>query len=232
MEKLVRAEKLRKYYHRDGQIIKALDQITVSMAKGSFTVVTGPSGSGKSTLLHMLSFQEKPTEGIVILDGISSFGKSERELSRVRREKVSFVNQNCALMPEYTVYENIIMPVILEKKRVDEAYIGEVMESLGIAGLSRVFPGEISGGEKQRVAIARALANRPAVIFADEPTAQLDSENSRLVVKLLRASGEYWNQTIVMATHDMEVAQYGDAILYLRNGRLKTGGETGENGRS
>ncbi|WP_343210163.1 ABC transporter ATP-binding protein [Anaerolentibacter hominis] len=225
MNTVVKAENLTKYYKRGRQTIKALYRVNLEIEEGQFTAVVGPSGSGKTTLLRLLSTLDSPSEGRVILDGIEITGKKNREIELIRREKVGFVFQSYDLFAEYTVFENIILPIMLSHKIVNTDFIDALMDSLGITKIAKAFPIELSGGEMQRVAIARALANRPAVIFADEPTAQLDSENSRRIVELLHVSGQMWNQTILMVTHNMELSQYADEIIHLKDGELYLPGE-------
>jgi len=207
-----------KTYHSSEVEVEALKSCTLSFAKGEFTAVVGKSGSGKSTLLHLLGTLDVPDTGDVLLAGKSILHLSDSALSRVRRRKIGFVPQDYSLFPEYTAYENIVMPIRLDDRKENPDEIDDIMETLGITHCRDKFPGEMSGGEQQRTAIARALAIRPVVILADEPTGNLDAGNSREVIRLLSQASKVYDQTIIMVTHDRQSADYADRILTISDG--------------
>ena len=198
--------------------VKALKKCDLSFRKGEFTAIIGKSGSGKSTLLRILATLDLPGEGELYIGGEKVNGMKDSALAALRRRKVGFIYQDYNLFPEYTAYGNIIMPIHLDGRREDPEKITELMEKLNIAGCKDKFPGEMSGGEQQRTSIARALATNPAVVLADEPTGNLDVENAREVAQLLRLASEVYNQTIVMVTHDSQMAEYADRILKISDG--------------
>lgn len=198
--------------------VKALKKCDLSFRKGEFTAIIGKSGSGKSTLLRILATLDLPGEGELYIGGEKVNGMKDSALAALRRRKVGFIYQDYNLFPEYTAYENIIMPIHLDGRREDPEKITELMEKLNIAGCKDKFPGEMSGGEQQRTSIARALATNPAVVLADEPTGNLDVENAGEVAQLLRLASEVYNQTIVMVTHDSQMAEYADRILKISDG--------------
>ncbi len=198
--------------------VKALKKCDLSFRKGEFTAIIGKSGSGKSTLLRILATLDLPSEGELYIGGEKVNGMKDSALAALRRRKVGFIYQDYNLFPEYTAYENIIMPIHLDGRREDPEKITELMEKLNIAGCKDKFPGEMSGGEQQRTSIARALATNPAVVLADEPTGNLDVENAGEVAQLLRLASEVYNQTIVMVTHDSQMAEYADRILKISDG--------------
>lgn len=215
---------LKKYYGEGENTVKALDGIDLDIQKGEFLAVVGTSGSGKSTLLHMLGGLDIPTSGEVIMDGedISKMGKDE--LTIFRRRKIGFVFQNYNLLPLMNVWENIVLPIKLDGVRPDQDYIGQILKLLGLETKIYAMPGQLSGGQQQRVALARALAAKPAIILADEPTGNLDSRTSQDVLGLMKISGSSLAQTIVMITHNDEIAQTADRILRLEDGKILTGG--------
>lgn len=207
-----------KTYHSSEVAVEALKSCTVSFYPGEFAAVVGKSGSGKSTLLHLLGTLDIPDTGEILLNGKSILNLSDNALSRIRRRKVGFVYQDYSLFPEYTAYENIVLPIRLDDRRENPDEIAEIMETLGISACRDRFPAEMSGGEQQRTAIARALAIKPAVILADEPTGNLDAVNSREVIRLLSEASKVYSQTIVMVTHDRQSADYADRILTISDG--------------
>jgi len=216
---------LKKYYGSGENTVKALDGVTLKIENGSFTAVVGTSGSGKSTLLHMLGGLDRPTEGTVIVDGKDIFSFRDEALTIFRRRKIGFVFQNYNLVPVLSVKENILLPVELDGAKPDKKYIRSIVELLGIKEKLAYLPGNLSGGQQQRVSIARALASKPAIILADEPTGNLDSRTSQDVMGLLKITSERFHQTIVMITHNEEIAQMADRIIRIEDGRIVKGGE-------
>lgn len=221
---ILRTENLYKYYGKGENEVHALDGVTFSVEKGSFTAIVGTSGSGKSTLLHMLGGLDRPTSGTVIVDGKGIFSLKDEELTIFRRRKIGFIFQNYNLVPILNVYENIVLPVELDGNRVDEAYVHEILTILGLEKKLNNLPNNLSGGQQQRVAIARALASKPAIILADEPTGNLDSKTSMDVMGLLKVTSARFKQTIVMITHNEEIAQMADRIIRIEDGKI-VGGE-------
>lgn len=213
---------LRKTYGSGENAVHALDGIDLSIERGEFAAIVGTSGSGKSTLLHMLGGLDRPTSGRVEVDGKDIFSLSDEELTIFRRRKIGFVFQNYNLVPELNVYENIVLPVQLDGGTPDEKYIGGVIETLGLANKLQNLPNNLSGGQQQRVAIARALASKPAMILADEPTGNLDSKTSQDVLGLLKITSQKFSQTMVMITHNEEIAQLADRIIRIEDGRIVT----------
>ena len=215
---ILEAIDISKTYHSSEVAVEALKPCTVSFSEGEFTAIIGKSGSGKTTLLHLLGTQDVPDQGEILLAGKSILNLSDNALARVRRRKIGFVYQDYSLFPEYTAYENIILPIRLDERREDPEEIMGIMETLGITHCRDKFPGEMFGGEQQRCAIARALAIKPAVILADEPTGNLDAENSLEVIRLLSRASKRYEQTIIMVTHDREVSSYADRVLTIKDG--------------
>ena len=217
---ILKTKDLKKYYGSGDNVVKALDGIDLTVAEGEFAAIVGTSGSGKSTLLHMLGGLDRPTSGSVTVDGHDMFSLRDDELTILRRRNIGFVFQSYNLIPTLSVYENIVMPIELDGNRADDSYIGEIVRTLGLEERLDSFPNQLSGGQQQRVAIARALAAKPAIILADEPTGNLDSRSSLDVIGLLRATSEKFAQTIVMITHNEEIAQTADRIVRIEDGRI------------
>ena len=213
---------LKKYYGSGDTQVKALDGVDLSIQQGEFVAIVGTSGSGKSTLLHMLGGLDRPTSGSVSVDGKDIFALKDEALTIFRRRKVGFVFQSYNLVPVLSVWENIVLPVELDGRNVDEAYVEEVIATLGLDKKLRNLPGQLSGGQQQRVAIARALATKPAILLADEPTGNLDSRTSQDVLGLMKVTGQKFAQTMVMITHNEEIAQMADRIVRIEDGRIVT----------
>ena len=216
---------LKKTYGKGDTAVNALNGINLKIENGEFAAIVGSSGSGKSTLLHMLGGLDRPTSGKVFVDGKDIFSLGDEELTVFRRRKTGFVFQSYNLVPVLSVYENIVLPIQLDGGRVDKKYMDEVIETLGLGSKLNSFPNQLSGGQQQRVAIARALGAKPAIILADEPTGNLDSRTSQDVLGLLKISGERFSQTIVMITHNEEIAQTADRIIRIEDGRVVGGGD-------
>ena len=221
---ILKTEGLKKYYGEGEGLVKALDGVDLSIEAGSFTAIVGPSGSGKSTLLHMLGGLDVPTGGTVTVGEKTISAMNDEELTVFRRRQIGFVFQNYNLVPMLTVHENILLPVQLDGAQPDLGYVAQIEQLLGLAEKRERMPSSLSGGQQQRVAIARALAAKPAILLADEPTGNLDSKTSLEVLGLLKRSGRQFHQTIVMITHNEEIAQMADRILRIEDGRL-VGGE-------
>lgn len=214
------AEHLKKYYGEGETLVKALDDVSLKVERGEFVSIIGTSGSGKSTLLHMLGGLDNPTEGKVIIDDKDISDLKGDELCIFRRRKIGFIFQSFNLVPSISVYDNIVLPIQLDGKKVDKDYIDNVIETLGISKKLKVLPSKLSGGQQQRVAIARALASKPAIILADEPTGNLDTKTSQDVLGLLKTTGNKFNQTIVMITHNDEIAQMADRTIRIEDGHI------------
>ena len=217
---VLKAVNLTKIYGKGENQVRALDGVSLSVEQGQFAAVVGTSGSGKSTLLHMLGGLDRPDEGKVYVDGKDIFSLKEEALTIFRRRKIGFVFQSYNLVPVLSVYENVALPVELDGKKADRAFIEEILDTLGILQKARSFPGQLSGGQQQRAAIARALASRPSILLCDEPTGNLDSRTSQDVLGLLKLSGQKFGQTIVMITHNEEIAQMADRIIRIEDGRI------------
>lgn len=217
---LLKTNYLTKTYGSGETAVKALKPTDLVIRKCEFTAIVGPSGSGKSTLLHLLAGLDKPSAGHVYINDIDIYSMREKELSRFRRRNIGFIFQFFNLIPILSVEENIKLPLLMDGKKVDEDYINELMEILDIKNRKTHLPGEISGGQQQRVSIARALANKPSIIFADEPTGNLDSKNSKEVLSLLTKSIKKYNQTLVMITHDPQIASCADRIITICDGEI------------
>ncbi len=211
---------LRKEYLSGENIVNAVDGITVAFERGEFCAITGPSGSGKSTLLHVLSSLENPTSGEVIYNSKKLSGYNDNQLSVLRRRRFGFVFQAYNLVQELTGYENIVLPVMLDKKKVDEAYINKVIDVLGIGDRLEHLPSALSGGQQQRIAIARALANKPSILFADEPTGNLDGKSGREVLSLLKYVSKEFGITLILVTHDLNVAEQAERIISIEDGKI------------
>ena len=218
--KILQANDLIKIYGSGETSVHALDGVNFSVEKGKFVAIVGTSGSGKSTLLHMLGGLDRPTSGSVIVDGKDIFSLVDEALTIFRRRKIGFVFQNYNLVPVLNVYENIVLPIQLDGKQVDNAYIDSIIETLGLESKLQNLPNNLSGGQQQRVAIARSLASKPAIILADEPTGNLDSKTSQDVLGLLKVSSQKYTQTIVMITHNEEIAQLADRIIRIEDGKI------------
>ncbi len=227
---ILSTDNLRKKYGKGESEVHALDGVSICVEKGEFVAVVGTSGSGKSTLLHMLGGLDRPTEGKVYVDGKDIFSLKEEELTIFRRRKIGFVFQNYNLVPVLNVYENIVLPVQLDGKEPDRAYIDNLIETLGLKEKLRNLPNNLSGGQQQRVAIARALASKPAIVLADEPTGNLDSRTSQDVLGLLKITGRKFGQTIMMITHNEEIAQLADRIIRIEDGRVVRGASLAQEG--
>lgn len=217
---VLKTENLKKYYGSGENQVKALDGVNLQVERGEFVAIVGISGSGKSTLLHLLGGLDYPTEGDVEVDGRRLSQLKRDALCVFRRRKIGFVFQSYNLVPVLNVYENIVLPVELDGERVDEEYVQRVIGLLGLSKKLQSLPNQLSGGQQQRVAIARALAAKPAIILADEPTGNLDSATSQDVLGLLKVTGEQLGQTIVMITHNEEIAQMADRIVRIEDGKI------------
>ena len=217
---ILETKDLRKFYGSGDTQVKALDGVDLSVENGEFVAIVGSSGSGKSTLLHMLGGLDRPTSGAVLVDGKDIFSLKDEELTIFRRRKIGFVFQSYNLVPVLSVYENIVLPIQLDGGKVDQSYVNQVIEALGLEQKLQNLPSQLSGGQQQRVAIARALATKPAIILADEPTGNLDSKTSQDVLSLMKVTGQKFAQTMVMITHNEEIAQMADRIVRIEDGRI------------
>ena len=215
---------LEKVYGTGEARVRALDGVDLDVEQGEFVAVVGTSGSGKSTLLHMLGGLDRPTAGTVEVEARNIFALSDEALTVFRRRKIGFVFQAYNLVPVLSVWENIVLPVQLDGRRPDKAYLDQVVEALGLSEKLDRLPGQLSGGQQQRVAIARALAAQPAILLADEPTGNLDSKTSQDVLSLMKVTGRRFSQTMVMITHNEEIAQLADRIVRIEDGRIVTRG--------
>ena len=221
---ILETKDLRKIYGSGDTEVRALDGVDLTVEEGEFVAVVGTSGSGKSTLLHMLGGLDRPTGGTVTVDGKDIFSLKDEALTIFRRRKIGFVFQNYNLVPVLNVYENIVLPIQLYGRKPDPAYVDSIVETLGLQSKLQNLPNNLSGGQQQRVAIARALAAKPAIILADEPTGNLDSRTSQDVMSLLKVTSEKFSQTIVMITHNEEIAQMADRIIRIEDGRIVSRG--------
>ena len=219
---ILQTQDLKKYYGAGDTQVKALDGVDLAVEQGEFVAIVGTSGSGKSTLLHMLGGLDRPTSGRVTVDGQEIFSLGEEALTIFRRRKIGFVFQAYNLVPVLSVRENIVLPIQLDGRAVDEAFVREVVATLGLEKKLQSLPGQLSGGQQQRVAIARALAAKPAILLADEPTGNLDSKTSQDVLGLMKVTGQKFGQTMVMITHNEEIAQMADRIVRIEDGRIVT----------
>lgn len=215
---------LKKYYGTEPNLTRALDGVNFTVEEGEFVAVVGTSGSGKSTLLHMLGGLDRPTSGSVTVDGREIFSLKDEALTIFRRRKIGFVFQNYNLVPVLNVYENIVLPIQLDGKEPDQGYLDQIIATLGLEKKLQSLPNNLSGGQQQRVAIARALAAKPAILLADEPTGNLDSKTSQDVMGLLKVTSQRFAQTIVMITHNEEIAQMADRIVRIEDGRIAARG--------
>lgn len=220
---ILATKELRKYYGSGDTAVHALDGIDLTVENGEFVAIVGTSGSGKSTLLHMLGGLDRPTSGTVIVDGKEIIALKDEELTIFRRRKIGFVFQNYNLVPVLNVYENIVLPVQLDGNEPDKLYLDKIIKTLGLESKLNNLPNNLSGGQQQRVAIARALAAKPAIILADEPTGNLDSRTSLDVMGLLKVTSQQFKQTILMITHNEEIAQMADRIIRIEDGKIVGG---------
>ena len=220
---ILKTEDLCKYYGSGDNLVKAADHINLQIRQGEFISIVGKSGSGKSTLLHMLGALDNPTSGKVFLDGedISSF--KEDALSKIRRRKIGFIFQSYNLIPSLNVWENIVLPLGLDGRPLDEAFIHDIVKMLGLSDKIKNLPNTLSGGQQQRCAIARAIAAKPSLILADEPTGNLDTKTGDDVMALLKASAKKYGQTLVVITHNEEIALMADGMIHIEDGRVKAG---------
>ncbi|WP_348620632.1 ABC transporter ATP-binding protein [Paenibacillus polymyxa] len=221
---LLKTQALKKHYGNGDTAVHALDGVNLKVESGEFVAIVGTSGSGKSTLLHMLGGLDRPTSGDVTIDGKDIFTLKDEELTIFRRRKIGFVFQNYNLVPVLNVYENIVLPIELDGKEPDKAHVDKIVHTLGLHHKMNNLPNNLSGGQQQRVAIARALAAKPAIILADEPTGNLDSKTSLDVMGLIKVSSQQFRQTMVMITHNEEIAQMADRIIRIEDGKI-VGGE-------
>ena len=220
--RILETKDLRKIYGSGDTEVRALDGVNLQIENGEFVAIVGTSGSGKSTLLHMLGGLDRPTSGNVIVDGKDIFSLKEEALTIFRRRKIGFVFQSYNLVPVLNVYENIILPIELDGGKVNKEFVQKIVQTLGLDGRLDALPSQLSGGQQQRVAIARALAAAPAIILADEPTGNLDSKTSQDVLSLLKVTSQKFSQTIVMITHNEEIAQMADRIIRIEDGKIVT----------
>lgn len=221
---ILKTTELKKYYGLEQSLVKALDGVDVDVNEGEFVAIVGTSGSGKSTLLHMLGGLDRATNGNVWVNGKDIFKMRDDELTVFRRRNIGFVFQNYNLVPVLNVLENITLPIELDGGKIDKSFIDSIVKTLGLENKLDNLPDNLSGGQQQRVAIARALATKPAIILADEPTGNLDSKTSMEVIGLLKMTGKKFNQTIVMITHNEEIAQLADRIIHIEDGKIVGGG--------
>ncbi len=220
MKTILKTEALCKYYGTGDNLLKAVDNISLEIYQGEFVAIVGKSGSGKSTLLHMLGALDIPTSGRIWMDGEEIAGLKEERLSQLRRRKIGFVFQAYNLVPSLNVWENIVLPLGLDKKPIDENYIRDIIKTLGLEEKIKNLPNTLSGGQQQRCAIARAIAARPSVVLADEPTGNLDTKTGDEVIALLKSSAKKYGQTLVVITHNEEIAQMADRTILLVDGRV------------
>ena len=222
---IVRTQALKKYYKTGSQTVKALDGVDFEVAEREFVSIIGKSGSGKSTLLHMIGGLDTPSSGSVIVDGMNLETLNSEQLALFRRRKVGFIFQQYNLIPDLNVYDNIVFPLELDGAQIDHDYLQELLEILNIADRQEMLPSMLSGGEQQRVAIIRALATKPAIILADEPTGNLDTAASHDVIGLLKVLGRQYQQTLIVITHDPDIAQMADRIVRIEDGKLSKGSD-------
>lgn len=217
---MVEAKGLKKYYRLGEHIVKALDGVDFTVKEQEFVAIVGKSGSGKSTFLHMLGGLDTPTEGSVCIDGRNLAGMNKEQLTVFRRRKVGFVFQNYNLVQDLNVYENIVLPIELDGRPVDKRFMEEMLDLLKLQEKKEALPNNLSGGQQQRVAIARALASKPRILLADEPTGNLDSASGHDVLGLLKVAARQFRQTVILITHDMDIAQMADRIVHIEDGKI------------
>jgi len=222
---ILKANNLKKYYGTKPNIVKALDDVSISIEQGEFIAIIGTSGSGKSTLLNMLGGLDNPTSGEISIDNYKVNQLSAEELTIFRRKRIGFIFQNYNLIPILNVWENITFSIVLDGKKPDKKYIDKIIKMLGLENKLENLPNNLSGGQQQRVAIARALASKPAIVLADEPTGNLDSKTSDAVIALLKTTSKELNQTIVMITHNPEIAKLADRTIRIEDGRISEQGQ-------
>lgn len=218
---IIKIENISKHYGIGDNEVKALDNVSLEIQEGEFIAITGASGSGKSTLLHIIGSVDKPTSGRVLLENQDIYAMNDDEQSKLRRKKIALIYQFYNLIPTLNVKENITLPTMLENDKVDEKYLNELLDLLGLSNRVTHLPNELSGGQQQRVSIGRALLSRPKVLLADEPTGNLDSKNSREIMELLKTANEKYKQTIIMVTHDKELAKYANRIITIEDGKIE-----------
>lgn len=223
--KILESKNLKKYYGKGENLVKALDGIDISINKGEFVAIVGTSGSGKSTLLHMIGGLDRASEGKIIIENNDIFNMNDEELTIFRRRNVGFIFQSYNLVPILNVYENIVLPIELDGCKIDEKYINEIIDILGLKSKVNELPNNLSGGQQQRVAIARALATKPSIILADEPTGNLDSKTEQDVLGLLKITSQKFSQTIIMITHNEQIAQMAERIIRIEDGKVVNRGE-------
>lgn len=209
-----------KHYNDGGSVVKAVDHIDLEVQKGDFVAIVGKSGSGKSTLLNLIGSLDRPDSGQVIIDGKNVFRMKDEQLAVFRRQKIGFIFQNYNLIPSLNVWENVVLPIGLDNRRVNTAFIEDLLKTIGLSDRKKALPSMLSGGQQQRVAIARAIAAEPAIILADEPTGNLDTKTELEVMSFLKKSVEKFGQTLIMITHDGGIAQTADHIVHLEDGRV------------
>ena len=217
---VIKTDNLSKVYGKDGNKVIALDNVNIEIEKGEFVAIVGASGSGKSTLLHQVGGVDRPTSGKVIIDNEDIYKLKEEKLAIFRRRKIGFVFQSFNLIPVLSVEENIKMPALLDHQKVDKEYFKDLVKTLGISDRLNHLPSELSGGQQQRVAIARALINKPVIILADEPTGNLDSETSKEIMEMLKLSVRKYNQTAIVITHDLSIAENADRVIKIKDGKV------------
>lgn len=222
MKPMVEIRNLKKYYGKGENLVKAVDHTNLTIERGKFTAIVGRSGSGKSTMLHLMGGLDRPDKGRVFIDGEDIFKLKDEQLAVFRRKKIGFIFQDYNLLPSLNVWENIVLPLGLDNKKVDHNYVMEIIKTISIEDKLKNLPNDLSGGQKQRVAIARALASRPSIILADEPTGNLDSRTELEVIALLKTCVTKYGQTLVMITHDETIAQMADEIIVIEDGKVVT----------
>ena len=220
MDAILETKELCKYYGEGENLVKAVDKVNISIGQGEFVTIVGKSGSGKSTLLHMLGALDRPTGGQVILAGRNIAGFSEDDLAKIRRRKIGFIFQAFNLVPSLNVWENIVLPLGLDGRRVDVGFVEDILNTLGLGSKKKNLPNTLSGGQQQRTAIARAIAAKPSIILADEPTGNLDSKTGDEVMALLKHSAKKYGQTLVVITHNEDIAQMADRTIVIEDGRV------------
>lgn len=220
MKAIVETRDLIKYYGSGESLVKAIDHTDLQVQHGEFTAIVGRSGSGKSTLLHMLGGLDRPDSGQVLIEGTDIFALKDEELAVFRRRKIGFIFQSYNLMPALNVWENIVLPIGLDGRKVNRKFVMDIIKNIGMENKLDVLPGKLSGGQQQRVAIARALASKPAIILADEPTGNLDSKTEMEVISMLKSCVAKYGQTLIMITHDEAIAQMADRILVIEDGKV------------